>query len=60
MKHKRPEQVERRRQLVEINLIGEPRSRSATRARRARLGCSLFGSGAVILAASGAALLGLH
>jgi hypothetical protein len=60
MKQKRQERVERRRPLVEINLIGEPKSRSATMARRARLGCSLFGSGAAILAAAGAALLGLH
>ena len=60
MKQKRQERVERRRPLVEINLIGEPRSRSAKMARRARLGCALFGSGAAILAASGAALLGLH
>jgi hypothetical protein len=60
MKHKRQERVERRRSLVEINLIGEPRSRSASVARRARLGCALFGSGAAILAASGATLLGLH
>jgi hypothetical protein len=60
VKKKRQQQVERRRPLVEINLIGEPKSRSATMARRARRGCVLFGSGAAILAASGAALLGLH
>jgi len=60
VKQKRQERVERRRTLVEINLVGEPRSRSATMARRARLGCALFGSGVAILAASGAVLLGLH
>ncbi len=56
MKQKRQERVERRRPLVEINLAGEPRSRSAT--RRARLGCALLGSAA--LAASLGALVGLH
>ena len=60
MKQKRPEREERRRSLVEINLIGEPKSRSATMKRRARLGCAWFGSVAAILAASGAAFLGLH
>ncbi len=58
MKQKRQERVERRRPLVEINLAGEPRSRSATMARRARLGCALLGSAA--LAASLGALVGLH
>jgi hypothetical protein len=60
MKQKRQERVERRRQLVEVNLVGEPKSRSASVARRARLGCALFGTAAAILAASVAGLLGLH
>jgi hypothetical protein len=60
VKRKRQETEERRRSLVEVNLIAEPKSRSATMARRARLGCAWFGSGAALLAASGVALLGLH
>jgi hypothetical protein len=60
VKRKRQETEERRRSLVEVNLVGEPKSRSATMARRARLGCSLFGPGAALLAAVVAALLGLH
>ena len=57
MKRKRPERVERRRPLVEINLIAEPKSRSTIIARR---GCALFGILAGVLAASGGAFLGLH
>jgi hypothetical protein len=57
MKRKVPERVERRRPLVEINLIVEPKTRSAALKRR---GCALFGTSAAILAIAGAAFLGLH
>jgi len=57
MKRKRPEMVERRRPLVEINLAAEAKSRPAMMARR---GCALFGTVAALLAASVAAWLGLH
>ncbi len=61
MKRKRPERlVERRRALVEFNLIGDPKTRAAILKRR---GCALFGSSAVVaglLAAAAAAFLGLH
>ncbi len=57
MKKKGPERVERRRPLVEINLIGEPRARSAMLKRR---GCALFGTSLAVLAIAGAAFLGLH
>ena len=60
MKRKQKQIEERRRALLEFNLIGEPKPRSAKVARK---GCALFGSGAVLagmLAVSGAALLGLH
>jgi hypothetical protein len=56
MKQKRVERVERRRQLVEINLIADAKTGSTIRARR---GCALFGS-AAILVASAALFLGLH
>jgi hypothetical protein len=64
MKQKRPERVERRRQLLEINLVAEAKSGSARLARRgsarlARRGCALFGS-AALLAAAAATFLGLH
>jgi hypothetical protein len=51
---------ERRRALLEFNLIGEPRSRSVKVARK---GCALFGSGTLlvaILTALAATYLGLH
>ena len=57
MKRKRPERVERRRPLVEINLAAETKSRSASIARR---GCALFATLAGVLAISAAAFLGLH
>lgn len=57
MKKKAPERVERRRPLVEINLIGEPRARTAMLKRR---GCALFGTSAALLAAAAAVFLGLH
>lgn len=57
MKKKRQERIERRRSLVEINLIPETKSRSATMAKR---GCALFVLAAAALAASAAAFLGLH
>ena len=60
MKRKQKQIEERRRQLLEFNLIGEPKSRSVKVARK---GCALFGSGtilAAILAALAAAYLGLH
>jgi hypothetical protein len=56
MKRKRVERVERRRQLVEINLLAEAKAGPTTLARR---GCGLFGS-AFILAASAALFVGLH
>lgn len=56
MKKKGGERVERRRPLVEINLIADAKSRSARMARR---GCALFAS-AVALLVAGAAFLGLH
>jgi hypothetical protein len=56
MKQKRVERVERRRQLVEINLIAEAKSGPTILARR---GCALFGS-ALVLAASAAVFVGLH
>jgi len=56
MKQKRAARVERRRQLVEINLIADPKTGSKSLARR---GCALFGSGA-LLAALAAVLMGLH
>jgi hypothetical protein len=60
MKRKQKQIEERRRALLEFNLIGEPKSRSVKKARK---GCALFGSGgilAVALAALAAAYLGLH
>ncbi|HEX9097399.1 MAG TPA: hypothetical protein VF990_15020 [Candidatus Dormibacteraeota bacterium] len=57
MKRKRQERVERRRPLVEINLIGEPKSRSAKIARR---GCALFAPAAGVLVALAATLMGLR
>ena len=61
MKQKRPERVvERRRALVEFNLIGETKTRTASLKRR---GCALFGSSALLaamVAAATAAFLGLH
>jgi hypothetical protein len=57
VKRKRPELVERRRPLVEINLAADTKSRPAMMARR---GCALFGSVVALLAASAAAWLGLH
>jgi hypothetical protein len=57
MKRKVPERVERRRPLVEINLIGEPRARSARLKRR---GCALFGTSVALMAIAVAAFLGLH
>jgi hypothetical protein len=57
LKKKRPEREERRRSLVELNLIADTKSRSAGMARR---GCSLFVLAAAVLAASAAAFLGLH
>ena len=61
MKRKRVERIERRRALVEINLIGDSRSRPAAIGRR---GCmSLISRNAalaVVLAALIAAHLGLH
>ena len=57
MKGKRLERVERRRSLVEMNLIGaEGRVRSAIR----RKGCSLLPSSLLILAGLVAAGLGLR
>jgi hypothetical protein len=56
MKKKRLERAERRRPLIEINLIADARSRSAKAARR---GCALLPIVAV-LAASAAAGLGLR
>jgi hypothetical protein len=56
MKRKRVETVERRRQLVEINLIAEAKSGPTILVRR---GCALFGS-ALVLAASATVFLGLH
>ncbi len=57
MKQKRLEGVERRRPLVEINLIGDTRTRPAILARR---GCALFAPASAVLAASAAVFLGLH
>jgi hypothetical protein len=57
VKRRHLEQEERRRPLVEVNLVAEPKSRSAIIARR---GCALFGVLAAVLAASLAAFLGLH
>jgi hypothetical protein len=57
VKKRHLEQEERRRPLVEVNLIGEPKSRSAIITRR---GCALFGVLAAALVASVAAFLGLH
>jgi len=59
MKRKQKQIEERRRALLEFNLIGEPKSRSVKSARR---GCALFGSGTILalLAALIAAYLGLH
>jgi hypothetical protein len=61
MKQKRPERVvERRRALVELNLIGETKTRAASLKRR---GCALLGSSALLaatVAAATAAFLGLH
>lgn len=58
MKQKRVERAERRRPLVEINLIGDTKPRSANRARR---GCGpLLGQGAVLLATLVAAFLAAH
>ena len=71
MKSKRQGQVERRRPLVEINLVAESRTRpswppkarlSSPKTRPSglrRLGCAWFGS-ALILAAAAAGYLGLH
>ncbi len=56
MKQKRTPRVERRRQLVEINLIADGKTGSTILARR---GCALFGSAAVLVA-SAAVFLGLH
>ena len=56
MKQRRVERVERRRQLVEINLIADAKTGSAILARR---GCALFAP-AALLAASAAAILGLR
>ena len=53
------ERVERRRRLVEINLLDGNKGR--TRAERARLGCALpFASLLVAIAAELAAYLGLR
>ena len=60
MKRKQKQIEERRRALLEFNLIGEPKPRSVKVARK---GCALFGSGtilAAVLAALAAAYLGLH
>ena len=61
MKRKQKQIEERRRALLEFNLIGEPKSRSVKIARK---GCALFGSGTILvgllLAALAAAYLGLH
>jgi len=55
-KKKRPEREERRRPLVEINLIADTKSRSPM----ARRGCALFSILVAVVAASAAAFLGLH
>jgi hypothetical protein len=52
---KRQERVERRRSLIELNLIGE-KARSGAR----RKGCLPFATLAIVLAATLAALLGLR
>ena len=60
MKRKQKQIEERRRALLEFNLIGEPKSRSVKVARK---GCALFGSGSILLAvlvALAAAYLGLR
>jgi hypothetical protein len=61
VKRKRRQTIEeRRRALLEFNLIGEPKSRSVKVARR---GCALFGSGSILVAvivALAAVYLGLH
>lgn len=57
MKQKRVERVERRRQLVEINLVGD--AKTGPTKILARRGCALFGS-ALILAATATVFLGLH
>jgi len=60
VKRKQKRLEERRRALLEFNLIGEPRSRSVKVARK---GCALFGSGTLlvaILTTLAAAHLGLH
>ena len=60
MKRKQKQVEERRRALLEFNLIGEPKARSVKIARK---GCALFGSGTIVaalLAALATAYLGLH
>ena len=60
MKRKQKQIEERRRALLEFNLIGEPKARSVKAARK---GCALFGSGTIVaalLAALATAYLGLH
>ena len=61
MKRKQKQVEERRRALLEFNLIGEPKPRSVKIARK---GCAPFGSGTMLvgllLAALAAAYLGLH
>jgi hypothetical protein len=60
VKRKQKQIEERRRALLEFNLIGEPKPRSIKTARR---GCGIFGAGgilAVLLAAVAAAYLGLY
>jgi len=58
MKRKRLDRVERRRPLVEINLIAGTKARPA---RIARSGCArLFASVAAFFVGSAAAYLGLH
>jgi hypothetical protein len=56
-KQKRPSGPERRRHLVEVNLVGETRARE-TRARRGCFG--LLGLFVIALAASSFGLLSLH
>jgi hypothetical protein len=57
MKQKRLERVERRRPLVEINLIGDPKNRADILKRR---GCALFGTSVALMAIAVATFLGLH
>jgi hypothetical protein len=52
---KRPERVERRRSLIELNLIGE-KAKSGSR----RKGCVPFATLAIVLVAILAALVGLR